>query len=102
MRYQTADTARTARTQHPDTADVALPPVTPRSQNTSARTDQITDAKTSFYLDRVDTCHDHGCLHQHQGTALPSGQGNGEGRRFPERDQTVVAHQQGATRRQPL
>jgi len=63
MCHQTADTARTARPQRPDTTDVALSTVTPRSQNTSARTDQITDAKASLDLRRVDTYHDHGCLH---------------------------------------
>jgi hypothetical protein len=80
MRHRAADTASAARPQSPHTADMALSPVTPRSQNTPARTDHITSAKTPFDLRRIGTYHDHGCLQQHQGTALPSGQGNGEGR----------------------
>jgi hypothetical protein len=39
---------------------------------------------------------------KHQGTALPSGQGTGRAVAHPERDQVAVAHEQRATRRQPL
>ena len=69
---------------------------------TAARASQLTRPKTSFDLADVRTYHDHGCLQQHQGTALPSGQGAGRAVALSERDQLVVAHEQGATRKQPL
>jgi hypothetical protein len=102
MRHQAAATTGAARTQHPDTPNVALAGIPPRNEITTARAHQLTSPQTSFDLENVRTYHDHGCLHQHQGTALPSGQATGRAVALPERDQTVVAHEHEATRMQPL
>jgi hypothetical protein len=102
MRHQAGTTPGTTRSKITNPADRPPPGMPPPSQTTAARTNKLTSTKTPFDLDRVAAYHDHGCLQQHQGTALPSGQGIGRAVARPERDQTVVAHEQRATRRQPL
>jgi hypothetical protein len=49
----------------------------PRAQPATARATKLTRTQPPFDLNRVTTYHEHGCLHRHQGTALPPGQGVG-------------------------
>ena len=102
MRHQATATACATWPQLTHSADSSLAAVPPRSETTPARASKLTSPKTSFDLADVRTYDDHGCLQQHQETALPSGQGAGRAVALPERDQLVVAHEQRATRKQPL
>ena len=63
---------------------------------------QLTGPQTPFDLDDIATYHDHGCLHSTKQRPSRPAKEKGGPLRFPERDQAVVAHQQEATRRQPL
>ena len=88
--HASPDTPSTApgAPQHPDTAHLPLPGMAPRREPArTARARQLTCTQPPLDLDRVRTYHDHGCLHQHQATALPSGQGECGG---PLRFQNVV------------
>jgi hypothetical protein len=80
MRHQATATACSAWPQLTHPADYPLATVPPRNETTAARARQLTSPKTSFDLAGVGTYHDHGCLQQHQGTALHSRPRSGEGR----------------------
>ena len=93
--------ARRGRSR-PTPRTVRAPRVTPPGKHTPAWAHQLTGAQPPFDLGRVAPYHDHGCLPQHQGTALPSGQGAGRAVARPERDQVVVAHHPQTTHQRPL
>ena len=102
MRHPARHAPGPPRTQQADPTHPPRPRVTPPGKHAPAWAHQLTGAQPLFDLGRVAPYHDHGCLPQHQGTALPSGQGAGRAVARPERDQVVVAHHPQTTHQRPL
>jgi len=73
----------------------------PQRQTAAARAGQLASPQPPFDLQNIATYHDHGCLHCTKQRPSRPAKERGGPLRSPECDQPVVAHEQGATGRQP-